>query len=569
MARFLKFFISLLFLCVIALLIFYVKKNSSIETILHEDVAPSYQALLLPHLEVAKNDRVEFLKQIKATEPSDVIILSTNHFDSSNSDVVYDNSSWTMAGGKVNGSKIGQEFSQYEKSHDLIVNDHGIRNPIIDLSARFPASNFLSFIIKPKSNADVLNKLEVDIEKFCQENSRKCLFVASVDLSHDNLSQIADLHDEFTLSALKKMDESKAMNAETDSPEVLSLFIKWSNARQLKNFKVFSSGNTGKKSGNFDAETTSWIVGGYETGEDSVEKNTTVMVAGDIMTDRLVNHKFKGSGFEKIFSNFGNRVFRGVDSSIANLEGPISALPIEDNISTDNLIFNMPIASLDALKSVGFSGFSLANNHTLNDSITGLDRTRKILSEKGFFPFGSPDRIDDFSIHRLDTDIPLSLIGLNQLSQFNEDELKSLISREKEENRFVIVYPHWGAEYQTSHNTAQQALAHELINWGADLIVGSHPHVIQDSEIYNGKLIVYSLGNFIFDQLFSDETQQGVILNLLIKESRIKIGFTPVVSKNMQVEVLKGEGKQRILDRIIPISGYLNKEENGTIELER
>jgi poly-gamma-glutamate synthesis protein (capsule biosynthesis protein) len=569
MARFLRALLIFIFILAICIAIFYVEKKSQGETMAREESSLDDYSLLLPHLDSAKSERIDFLRKFENFKPSDIIILSTNHFASSENEIIFDDSPWNLATGQILGSNHAEVFSEYENSHDLVVNDHGIRNPIIDLSAKFTTSKFLSFLVKPKSSEETLGRLMSEIEKFCQENNRKCLLVASVDLSHDNQSQIADLHDDFTLSALKKLDEIKIKKAETDSPEVLSLLIRWSKKKNLNNFNLFSRGNTGKQSKNFDNGTTSWIVGDYGSEAIKSQKNTTLMFAGDIMTDRLVNHKFKDSGFDKIFVNFKNRVFAGVDSSIANLEGPISEVPIEDNTETDNLIFNFPIMSIDALKSVGFSGFTLSNNHTLNDSNSGLERTRKILNDKGLYSFGSPSGIDNYSLHRIESDIAVSVIGINQLSSLNENDLKSLIKSENEEDRFVIIYPHWGAEYQTSHNNSEQALAYKMIDWGADLVVGSHPHVIQDSEIYKGKLIVYSLGNFIFDQLFSEETQQGVILSLSINEDKIRVGFIPVISRNMQLEILKGEKKQQIFDRIIPASGYLNKGEDGTIELRR
>jgi poly-gamma-glutamate synthesis protein (capsule biosynthesis protein) len=82
----------------------------------------------------------------------------------------------------------------------------------------------------------------------------------------------------------------------------------------------------------------------------------------------------------------------------------------------------------------------------------------------------------------------------------------------------LIVTFHWGEEYQSKSSLLQRELAHSVIDSGADLIVGSHPHVVQEIENYQGKLIFYSLGNFIFDQSFSKETQQGFALGVELYE---------------------------------------------------
>jgi poly-gamma-glutamate synthesis protein (capsule biosynthesis protein) len=86
---------------------------------------------------------------------------------------------------------------------------------------------------------------------------------------------------------------------------------------------------------------------------------------------------------------------------------------------------------------------------------------------------------------------------------------------------FLIVFTHWGTEYHTDQNGDQVAMAHLAIDCGASLVVGAHPHVIQPSEIYRGHLIVYSLGNFVFDYMTDPVTSHGHLLTLSIHRSRL------------------------------------------------
>jgi poly-gamma-glutamate synthesis protein (capsule biosynthesis protein) len=564
MARILKGLLIIILLFAMSAIIFWGRGFREFSSDIDSAKQIKTEIVLIPHLDTAKKDRISFLDKLEFA-PDQVVILSTNHFGSSGSEIIYDNQSWSSSSGKIKGSET-DAFREFANSHDLIVNDHGIRNPITDLNLKFNKASYTNFLIKPGTSDQALEKLSSLLKLFCENKS--CLIVGSVDLSHDNPSSIADLHDQFTLNALFNLDQRKIKNAETDSPEILNFLIKTAKENELNGFELSSQNNTGKFVDNFDKETTSWVTGKF-ISEPTLSKNATLMFSGDIMMDRLVNHKFQEIGFDKIFLNFKNRIFKGVDASVGNLEGPVSEGPIKDDISPDNLIFNFPLASLDALKSVGLSGFSLANNHTLNDSDSGLARTRSLLTDKKLFSFGSPDNIDEYSVYRLDSQIPVSLIGINQLAGYDEDSLRNLILKLKQEGRYTIVYPHWGAEYQTTHGNSQQVIAYRLIDWGADLVIGSHPHVIQDSEIYHGKLIIYSLGNFVFDQLFSNETQQGLIVNLLINEKRVKVGLIPVISKNMQVELMQGDQKQAVLDRVIPSSLYQTRGQDGTIELER
>ena len=95
-----------------------------------------------------------------------------------------------------------------------------------------------------------------------------------------------------------------------------------------------------------------------------------------------------------------------------------------------------------------------------------------------------------------------------------------------------IVYIHWGDEYEPVHNLEQEQLAKRLIDLGADAIIGHHPHVIQDIGLYKGAPIFYSLGNFIFDQYFSDEVQVGLAVELKIVNNSISYHLIPFDSTN-------------------------------------
>jgi poly-gamma-glutamate synthesis protein (capsule biosynthesis protein) len=96
----------------------------------------------------------------------------------------------------------------------------------------------------------------------------------------------------------------------------------------------------------------------------------------------------------------------------------------------------------------------------------------------------------------------------------NDDEFTESITHAKSLVDYLIVSIHWGEEYKTVHNAHQEAIAHKVIDAGADLLAGHHPHVAQDIEEYKNGLIIYSLGNYVFDQSFSTNTMKG--LNVLV-----------------------------------------------------
>jgi len=133
---------------------------------------------------------------------------------------------------------------------------------------------------------------------------------------------------------------------------------------------------------------------------------------------------------------------------------------------------------------------------------------------------------------RFETETPISVICASFLGINPDQKVKDAIKAET--GRFVVVYPHWGVEYSTRHNYAQERLAHSWIDVGADLIVGSHPHVVQDVEIYQDVPIFYSLGNFVFDQMFSKETQEGIAIKVDIESDNIEIELLPFVSNKIK-----------------------------------
>lgn len=103
----------------------------------------------------------------------------------------------------------------------------------------------------------------------------------------------------------------------------------------------------------------------------------------------------------------------------------------------------------------------------------------------------------------------------------------------------VIVSFHFGEEYQSKSNSIQKFWAKLAIDSGADLVIGHHPHVIQEIEKYKGKYIAYSLGNFVFDQGFSQETMRGLLLKVIIENGKIKevIPIEIKINKFFQPEI--------------------------------
>ena len=134
-------------------------------------------------------------------------------------------------------------------------------------------------------------------------------------------------------------------------------------------------------------------------------------------------------------------------------------------------------------------------------------------------------------------------MGYSEFGTDNFDKVIDEVKKIKQEVDFVFAYTHWGAEYKTMFSRGQQKMAHELIDAGADLVLGSHPHVVQPIEVYKNKVIFYSLGNFLFDQTFSRETMFGIGVGAVFGEKKIEYYLFPTeIDKNFQI-ILPNQAK--------------------------
>jgi poly-gamma-glutamate synthesis protein (capsule biosynthesis protein) len=233
---------------------------------------------------------------------------------------------------------------------------------------------------------------------------------------------------------------------------------------------------------------------------------------------------------------------------LGNLEGPFTNSTKHAVLSTTlSFTFDPPLAP--TLKRVGFTTLSLANNHTLNQGQAGLNMTRTTLKKNGLDYFGDPRNGTNYHLTKTINGERVTFLGYDNL----DGKITTVLTDIKNAHRkgeYVIVVPHWGAEYQLSIQPKLQQQAKQLIDAGADMVLGGHPHVVEPFEIYKSKFIAYSLGNFVFDQYFSADTQQGLMLKLAFTSSTVKINVIPLASSTSQVAVASGTVKKTLLERI-------------------
>ncbi len=254
----------------------------------------------------------------------------------------------------------------------------------------------------------------------------------------------------------------------------------------------------------------------------------TLTFGGDIMLDRGVRNSVEknfGGDYSALFEKL--EILKDSDVVFANLEGTAS----DKGEDLGNLYsFRMDPSVLPALKGAGVSVLSLANNHIGDFGREAFSDTLSRMRENEIFYTGAGENKEE-------AELPVVIEKYGMKIGFLGFSDKGPASMEAGENRagillasdprfdeivkraasfvdYLIVSFHFGEEYQTVHNARQEELAHRAIDNGAKIVVGSHPHVIEDTEVYGNGYIAYSLGNFIFDQGFSEATMQGMLLGV-------------------------------------------------------
>ena len=254
-----------------------------------------------------------------------------------------------------------------------------------------------------------------------------------------------------------------------------------------------------------------------------------LLFVGDLMFDRGIRYYANQGGSNKFIFDKIHKTLANNDLVIANLEGPITGNKSVSSGtipgSTNNYYFTFDPSWAKTLADENIKLVSLGNNHILNFGRKGLESTKNYLAEAGVDYFGSPDYPK--SVTSKINGINIAFINYNEFSAVPTEAEGTVeeIQKAKGFSDIIILYCHWGSEYQLTASDSKIDLAHQFVDAGADLVIGSHPHVIQQSEEYNGKKIYYSLGNFVFDQYFSEDVRKGLGVEVKINKNTKQLEF--------------------------------------------
>ena len=315
----------------------------------------------------------------------------------------------------------------------------------------------------------------------------------------------------------------------------------------------------------------------YDLGHDEV----SVAVTGDVMFGRKMPAVLESG--ESPFRYVEN-VTKNADVLLVNFENPVTT-------STYAVKGDVPLKA-DPKYTYLLSGAndvvvaSQANNHALDYGETGLNESIKNLKEAGIYVIGagmnSAEATKPVVIEKGDRKITiLNYMDADNFAEYRgvmdpatanssgysayDSELAQRQIQEARENgsSIVIVYLHYGNEYSRSPNDNQIKISHELINDGADIVIGSHAHVTQGVEMYNGKPIFYNLGNFIFDQS-NPATHISYFLNLDLVEDNCTVTLYPTYISNYLPNFMDAESGKALINGLYPQCDELDVTENGT-----
>lgn len=247
------------------------------------------------------------------------------------------------------------------------------------------------------------------------------------------------------------------------------------------------------------------------------KEKTVILFGGDMMFDRTVRLAMEENGDDFILSCVKDTL-ASADLVVANLEGPITSNPSKSLGSVigspENFTFTFPTSTASLLKRHNISLVALGNNHITNFGGEGVRETKDWLSRAGVRHFGDPYVSENDRVARLDLGgIPFSFVSWSDWTGGTKEEVLAQITHEKLSGRRPVVMAHWGEEYVAA-NGNQKALAKAFVDAGAVLVIGGHPHVVQEREFYRGVPIYYSLGNFVFDQYWNEEVRTGLLVRV-------------------------------------------------------
>ena len=314
------------------------------------------------------------------------------------------------------------------------------------------------------------------------------------------------------------------------------------------------------------------------TGQSQLTEEATLIFAGDIYLSSYVQNNYDSNGIEGVVAETLLTEMQQADITIANQEFPISSGGTK--VAGKQFNFRVDPTYTKMLTEMGIDVVGLANNHALDYGTEALTDTFTALETAGIdyvgagadqaramqpsiiearqrrFGFLAASRV----IPEVDWNVENRQPGI--LCTYDSALLCQAIEEAKKQCDFLTVYVHWGIEKSNTPEEYQRQLAYQYIDAGADLVIGAHPHVLQGIEYYNDKPIVYSLGNYIFNQ----EIISTVLLRVRVTlQNEVVLKIIPAYASGALTQEMDTDAAAELFLQIEDLSFDVMVDADGTV----
>jgi len=252
--------------------------------------------------------------------------------------------------------------------------------------------------------------------------------------------------------------------------------------------------------------------------------STEILFTGDAMFDRTVRTAGEERGYEYVIEPL-LPTFKEHDLVVMNIEGPITSSSSLSQWSKVGDLFNMRFTmSPEVAELLGKYDIiaHLGNNHIWDFGAEGIRETEQFLTAESVDFFGDSNGILPEALVQEVDGVQVGFVSYNEFAGGSRARAFASLAELNDEVDFLVLYTHWGNEYETTPRQDQTELARQFVDAGADIVVGSHPHVVQTAEEYKGVPIYYSLGNLVFDQYWEKNVRCGALLSVEIRNGKVK-----------------------------------------------
>lgn len=480
---------------------------------------------VVPHHMFVGHEIARLYETLRLQSPSIVVIIGPNHFSQGRSAIQTTDHGYETPYGTVD---IAMDVVRdLEKSGIAQIEpttfdtEHSISTHVVFIKRTFPQARVVPIVMSAGASGLQTTALAAALDKYLPKDA---LVLASVDFSHYLPPDVAAFHDDYAEAVMEQFAFEHVRNLEIDSAPSIETFLSYLTLRKAQNIAYEHHTNSADFIvGSVPAETTSHFFMAFTKGKPQSYPFSTLLFFGDTITGRgIADQLATGEDPLKAMRGDENRFFRGISVVGANLEGPLTT-EAKNNKKIVSFAFD-PVSTIALLKGMGLTVASIANNHIDDAGPQGMKDTVTFLQQAGIKAAGYPDPCTVMTvIHGT-----MAICAFADLSGVLDLERASeAIRAVRSQTDFLVVSIHWGTEYSQKPTDRQRLLSTEFMNAGADAVIGHGPHVVQPIEWIHGKPVLYSVGNFLFDQP-DPKLSNGIAAGLTFSGSTVSLRIFPL-----------------------------------------